>query len=158
MVLELEMSVLRIVNLYFYRTSIFDISRTCAVGWTECWEKYLEGTLADCCKTNSPLPFDQMIQIVIPPRSLASVPEHHLTVFCINPNDLALLFLTSIWNFKTGFFANGPHSHYLLDLQITYLWPKSKMSKQIFTLQFQDCLDFTPLPCMQCPIENETNR
>ena len=83
--------------------------------------------------------------------------ERHLTVFCINPNDLALLFLTSIRNFQTGFFANGPHSHYLRDLQITSGQSQKCQSKYLL-LQFQDCLYFTPLPCMPCPIENETNR
>ena len=44
------------------------------------------------------LPFDQGVQIV-PPRSLASVPGPIgmlSGVFCINPNDLPLLFITSI--------------------------------------------------------------
>ena len=46
------------------------------------------------------LPFDQGFKIVIPPRSPASVPEpleRHLMVFYIDPNDLALLFIMSIY-------------------------------------------------------------
>ena len=42
------------------------------------------------------LPFDQGAQIVIPPRSPASVSERHLTEFFIDPNDLALLFIMTM--------------------------------------------------------------
>ena len=48
------------------------------------------------------LPFDKGIHIVISPRSPAGVQlyknrlERHLTVFGINPNDLTLLFITSM--------------------------------------------------------------
>ena len=48
------------------------------------------------------LPFDQGAQIVIPPRSPASVSERHLTEFFIDPNDLALLFIMSMAQFRTS--------------------------------------------------------